>query len=129
MLKPKSKVRHGKPLEKGYPKTHRKFRPLAYYIAGGSDLDGDALRPTSEPPMPDAEEDSDTMMVNFGTDDAGELLVPNDPFCDPRHDVFSLFGLAQSPTFKDAVKSGSLARSKAPVETTGDADTTTTTNN
>ena len=106
------------PLEKGYPVSNRNFRPLSYYLSGGSDVDGDALKQTTEAPMADSDDDADTFMNEFGTDEFGELIVPNDPFCDSRQDVFSLFGLSQSPSFKSAIKSAKSSRSEPTVEPT-----------
>lgn len=88
---------------RGYPKSTRSVKPLRFYVAGGPDVDGDAMKQDKRS-MSDPDSDSDAWMSLFGTDSDGEARVFADPFCDPRHDVFSIAAMAGSPDYKAAVE-------------------------
>lgn len=89
-------------LQHGYPKSTRQVKPLRYYIAGGADVDGDALK-QDKSSMSEPDNDSENWTQVFGNDANGEPLVYADPFCDPRHDIFSIGAMASAPDFKSAV--------------------------
>lgn len=87
----------------GYPKSTRTVKPLRFYVAGGPDVDGNAMKQDKRS-MSDPDADSDVWMTLFGTDSEGQPAVFADPFCDPRHDVFSIAAMAGSPDYKAAVE-------------------------
>ncbi len=102
-MKPKKQFECFRSFRKGYPKRTRRVKPLSYYVAGGADVDGDALKQDGRS-MSDPDADADTWMSLFGSDADGEPIVFTDPFCDPRHDVFSIASMAGASNFKAAVR-------------------------
>lgn len=120
---------------KGYAKSTRTVKPLRYYVAGGADVDGDALKQDKRYSS-DPDADSDNWMSMFGTDSDGNPIVFSDPFSDPRHDVFSIASMAGSDNFQKAMheamrqqQSGSTvepAVAAASSASTGDGSVTTT---
>lgn len=111
MLKPKRKQVLSK-VHKGYAPTTRHYKPLSFYLAGGPDLDGDALKQdASSKSDPDADEEN--WMQIFGTDFNGDSAVFADPFCDPRHDIFSIAELSGTSDFRAALREARARQSDA----------------
>ena len=111
---------------RGYPKSTRLVKPLRYYLSGGPDIDGDALK-QDKSSTPDPEADADCWTSIFGTDADGTPVVFADPFCDPRQDVFSIASMSSCPSFKSAVskamesaQSGSVAPATDPTPPSDD---------
>lgn len=80
---------------RGYFPSTRRVKPLSFYVAGGPDVDGDQMK-QDKSSMQDPDADADNWMSMYGTDSDGNSVVFADPFCDPRHDVFSIADMSSS---------------------------------
>ena len=116
----------------GYAKSTRTVKPLRFYVAGGADVDGDALKQDKRYSS-DPDADNDNWMQVFGSDSDGNPLVFSDPFSDPRHDVFSIASMAGSADFQKALseamrhrESGNNVSTDNSSSSTGDGSVTTT---
>lgn len=111
MLKPKRKHVLTK-VHKGYAPTTRRYKSLTFYLSGGPDLDGDALK-HDERSKSDPDADAENWMQIFGTDNYGDSVVFADPFCDPRHDIFSIAELSGTSDFRSALREARARQSDA----------------
>ena len=84
-----------KPAPRGYFPSTRRVKPLSFYVSGGPDIDGDQMK-QDKSSMQDPDADSDNWMSLYGTDSDGDAVVFADPFCDPRHDIFSIADMSSS---------------------------------
>lgn len=103
MYKPSRNVVITTSKKPGYFPSSREVKPLSFYVAGGPDVDGDALKQDSRS-LTDPDADDDAWMSLYGTDADGNPAVFADPFCDPRQDVFSIADMATNPSFAKAVR-------------------------
>lgn len=89
---------------RGYFPSTRRVKPLSFYVSGGPDVDGDQLK-QDKASLQDPDSDADNWMSMYGTDSDGDSVVFADPFCDPRHDVFSIADMSGSNSdFAKAVR-------------------------